>query len=98
MRAQTTDAPVTDDAPLPAAADRVQTEFLSKQPGFIRRELLKGKENQWVDMIYWTCLEAAEQAERNAASSPVCSTYFTLMAHADAGVLHFERVKTYASM
>ena len=87
----------TDEATLLAAADLVQTEFLSQQPGFMRRELLRGRDNQWVDIIYWNSREEAEQAARHAAHSPVCSTYFALMAHADAGVLHFEHIKTYSS-
>ena len=36
----------TDAATVLAAADYVQTEFLNQQPGFLRRELLKGSANQ----------------------------------------------------
>ena len=90
----------TDEATLLAAADLVQTEFLSQQPGFIKRELLKGHNNQWVDIVYWNSRAAAEQAARKAATSPVCYQYFALMVGADhddpnAGMLHFEQVKTY---
>ena len=86
----------TDEATVLAAADHVQTEFLIQQPGFVRRELFKGNANQWVDIIYWNSPEEAEQAQRNAADSSVCSMYFALMTNADAGVLHFEHVKTYS--
>ena len=86
----------TDEATLLAAADLVQTEFLSQQPGFIQRELLRGRDNQWVDIIYWNSREEAEQAERHAAHSPICSTYCALMALVDAGVLHFKHIKTYS--
>ncbi len=89
-----------DEAALLAASDVLQAEFLSKQRGFIKRELLKGKNDQWVDIVYWNSLEEAEQAARKAATSPVCYKYFALMVGADhddpnAGVLHFEHVKTY---
>ncbi len=89
-----------DEATLIAASDVLQTEFLSQQPGFIKRELLKGHNNQWVDIVYWNSRAEAEQAARNAANSPVCYKYFALMVGADhddpnAGVLHFEQVKTY---
>jgi hypothetical protein len=89
-----------DEARLLRASDALQEGFLAKQPGFIRRELLKGKDGQWVDLVYWESPEAAARAVQEAANSPVCFEYFRLMAgadHADPGngVLHFEKRKTY---
>lgn len=89
-----------DEATLYAASAALQQEFLSQQPGFIRRELLKGAGNQWCDLVYWASRAAADQAGQNASNSPVCYRYFTLMQGADhtepgAGVLHFQRVKSY---
>jgi hypothetical protein len=90
-----------DEATLLAASEILQSEFLSQQGGFIKRELVKAKDNQWVDIVYWNSLAEAEQAAMNAANSPVCYKYFALMVGADhddpsAGVLHLEVVKTYA--
>jgi hypothetical protein len=89
-----------DEATLLAASEALQSEFVSRQSGFIRRDLVKTKENHWVDIVYWNSPEAAEQAVQNAANSPVCFKYFSLMAGADhadpgAGVTHLEVVKTY---
>ena len=89
-----------DEATLLAASNALQMDFLSKQPGFINRDLLKGNDNQWVDIVYWNSRDEAEQAARNAANSPVCYKYFALMVGADhddpsAGVLHLDHVKTY---
>lgn len=89
-----------DEAALVEASNALQTDFLSKQRGFIRRDLLKGKDNQWVDIVYWNSQEEADQASKNAANSPACHQYFSLMAetnHDDPslGVLHFEQVKVY---
>jgi hypothetical protein len=88
-----------DEEKLLQASQALQTDFLSKQKGFLGRELLKGKGNDWVDLVYWENREAAEQASQNAANSPVCYAYFQLMGadHAEpgAGVMHFEQVKTY---
>lgn len=89
-----------DEASLLRASDALQSGFLAKQPGFIRRELLKGKDGQWVDLVYWESPEAAARAVQEAANSPVCFEYFRLMGgadHADPGngVLHFEKRKTY---
>ena len=89
-----------DEATLYAASTALQQEFLSQQLGFIRRELLKGTDNQWCDLVYWESRAAADQASQNASNSPVCYRYFTLMQGTDhtelgAGVLHFQRVKSY---
>jgi hypothetical protein len=89
-----------DEATLLAASEALQSEFISKQSGFISRELLKGEGNQWVDIIHWNSLAEAEQAARQAADSPICFKYFALMQNVDhddpgAGVFHFERVRSY---
>ena len=90
-----------DEARLLRASDGLQTGFLAEQPGFIRRELLKGQDGQWVDLVYWESDEAATRAMQQAASSPICLEYFHLMVGANGspdpaeGVLHFRRVRTY---
>ncbi len=91
-----------DEKALLQASATLQKDFLSKQKGFIRRELLRGKGKQWVDLVYWQSREDAEQAHQNAASSAVCRNYFQCMLAADhddpsAGVFHFERIETYAN-
>jgi len=53
-----------------------------------------------VDIVYWRSGDDAEQASRNARTSPICRKYFNLMVNADpkypnAGVLHFEQIRTY---
>ncbi|EMJ97658.1 antibiotic biosynthesis monooxygenase family protein [Leptospira alstonii] len=65
------------------ASTVLQSDFLSKQEGFIRRELLKGPDNRWVDLVYWKNKEAAEKAMENASVSSACSQYFNLMTEAD---------------
>lgn len=88
-----------DEAALIEASNALQTDFLGKQRGFIRRDLLKGKNNQWVDIVYWNSQEEADQASKNAANSPACLQYFSLMAvnnnDPGEGVLHFEQIKVY---
>jgi hypothetical protein len=77
-----------DETALMHASEALQSGFLSTQPGFIRRDLLKGPDRQWIDLVYWESREAAERAMANAANSPVCFQYFQLMAgveHSDPG-------------
>src|SRR5918997_2398355 len=84
-----------DETRLLRASDALQEGFLAKQPGFIRRELLKGQDGQWVDLVYWESAEAAARAMEQAANSPACLEYFQLMVGANGGadpgegVLHF---------
>ncbi len=77
------------------AAELIQKEFLSKQEGFIKRELLKGADGKWVDILHWTSKEAAEKVMQNVMSSKACQQYFQCMADATEAPLHFEQVKTW---
>ena len=82
------------------ASDALQTGFLANQPGFLRRDLLRGSDGQWVDLVFWADAASAARIMQIAMESPTCLEYFRLMAGADnpdpaAGVLHFSRLKTY---
>ncbi len=80
------------DEQLLASAQRLETLFLNKQEGYIKRDLLKGKNGQWVDLIYWTSEQAAQQAATAANNSHICLEYFALMKHienAASGIAHY---------
>lgn len=89
-----------DETQLLAASTELQEHFLGKQKGLVRRELLRREGREWVDLVVWENLKSAQEAGKNAASSPACFEYFRLMDGEDhsepgAGVLHLERVRTY---
>ena len=65
------------------AANAIQAHFLLKQKGYIKRELLKGKDRQWVDIVHWQSLADAEQAASDVLQSPICIEYFTMMTGID---------------
>jgi hypothetical protein len=91
-------APGVSESAVLDGSDALQRDFLSRQPGFVGRELLRGPDGQWVDLLYWEDQASADAAMRAASASPVCSLYFRLMAdggEAGAGVLHLQRVKRY---
>jgi len=94
-------APGTDDAALLQASADLQADFLARQPGFVRRDLLKGADGQWIDLVYWDSPGAAEAAMQRAATSPVCHRYFQLMTAADhdpgAGVSLFSLIREYSA-
>jgi hypothetical protein len=88
------------DAALLEASETLQRDFLQHQAGFVRRELLRGADGQWVDLVYWEDQTAADAVLDAVRSSPICHAYFHLMAGADAadpgaGVLHLHRVRAY---
>jgi hypothetical protein len=72
-----------EEAALIEASKALQEEFLQKQDGFIRRELLKKSERAFIDMVWWESKAAAEKAVLNAEKSPVCFMYFQFMEGAD---------------
>jgi hypothetical protein len=83
-----------------AASDTLQRDFLAHQPGFVRRELLRGANGAWADLIHWSDEATANAALAAAGQSAVCQEYFKLILMPDgadpaAGVLHLTRVRTY---
>jgi hypothetical protein len=89
-----------DDATVLAASEALQRDFLASQPGFVSRELLRGADGQWVDLVYWRDEESANAVIPAIARSSACQAYFHLMEGADsadpaAGVLHLRRIRSY---
>jgi len=85
---------------LTAASQGLQDDFLAGRRGFLKRELLRGPNGDWVDLVHWSDGAAAEDAMKAAAASPVCHAYFGLMVGGEStdpesGVTHFARVASY---
>lgn len=90
---------VTDgvsEAAVVAAADAMQEEFLTRQPGYVRRELLRTPDGQWADLVVWRDRASVEAAMAAVGNSPACRRYFSLMAP-DAGseLLLLNRARRY---
>lgn len=82
------------------ASSKLQKEFLAQQAGFVKRELVKKSEKEYVDIVYWESQARADQALREAMNSPVCFAYFQLMKEADPqkpgdGIFHYQIVNEY---
>lgn len=81
------------------ASDALQKDFLEKQPGFVRRQLVRAGDRQYVDLVWWSSAEAASTAMAKAADSSACGLYFECMdadhANAGAGVTLYEQVRYY---
>lgn len=89
---------VTDEKII-RAAQAVEDGFLAKQTGYIKRSLLKGSNNQWVDIVYWQSEKEAQSAAAKAMESPICFEYFALMKQSEhsevSNVQHYSIVKSW---
>jgi hypothetical protein len=73
------------EAALLDAAEAVQRDFLARQPGFLGRELARGADGSWADIVRWADASAADAAMAAAGKSASCSAYFQLMTGANGG-------------
>jgi hypothetical protein len=95
-------APGIGEDRLLEVSEALQRDFLQGRPGFVRRELLRGADGHWVDLLYWRDEASAHAVMEDIAASPACQAYFSLMVGADtvdpgAGVLHLHRMRSYGS-
>jgi len=82
------------------ASETLQKEFLVKQTGFLKRELVKKHTGEYIDIVYWDSQENANKAGQNAMNSPICFSYFHLMKEVapndtNASVSHYIIVNEY---
>jgi hypothetical protein len=91
--------PGVDEATLVRLSQQLQTEFLEKQDGYQRRELVKAGDGEYVDIVWWSSMEAAETAMKHVAQSATCNAYFGAMVPEDGepsvGVKHLHLIHRY---
>jgi antibiotic biosynthesis monooxygenase (ABM) superfamily enzyme len=69
--------------------NKAVSAWISKQPGFISRELVyDNQSNRWVDIIWWETMEQAQAASEASMSSESCSPMFALIDMESALMLH----------
>ena len=88
---------VTDEQLL-AKANIVNSDFLIKQKGFIKRELIKKDNNEYADVIYWETKSDAVTAGEKVNNCVKCGEYFELMtmgAKAGEGFSHYNIIKSW---
>jgi hypothetical protein len=67
------------------------TGWAKAQPGFVSRDLRYSEsEDQWIDVLWWDSLEAAEVAADAALSSDSCAPMFELIDMDSTVMLHGE--------
>ena len=63
---------------------------LAKLRGFIKRELHRGENGRWRDVVYWKTREDADRSELDIPNIPACVTCIAMMDHSDMTVANFE--------
>lgn len=71
-------APGKTETDLVQASNAFQT-FLSTQPGFIARRLVRKADGHFADVIEWKDKVSAEAIMQVAGNSPECGAYFSIM-------------------
>ena len=89
-----------DESALLEASDAFQVNFVSKQKGIIRRDLLRRGDGSYADLVLFDSKEDADGVARIEATSQECLEFFKIMktpdeSLPDMGVLSFEHIKTY---
>ncbi len=65
------------------------SSWISKQPGFISRELVYDADgDRWIDIVWWETLEHAQAALDLSMSSESCAPMFALVDQDSALMLH----------
>ena len=71
------------------ATNGAVSNWISKQPGFISRELVyDGDGDRWVDVIWWETMEDARAAAELSQTSESCAPMFALIDIESALMLH----------
>lgn len=89
-----------DENKLLEASELFQTNFVSKQPGILRRLLLRGKSGRYADLVFFASKESAHRVVEAEATSEHFRAFIELFQPPDPNlpdmaVLSFELVKTY---
>ena len=91
--------PGKTETQLLAASDVFQMDFVKGMKGFIRRELVHLKDNEYADIIHWQTKKDADAVMEKAMSSDACMAFFSLMemdeANPEGGVTHYKSLATY---
>ncbi len=89
-----------DESALLEASDAFQVNFVSKQKGIIRRDLLRRGDGSYADLVLFDNKEDVIRVAKIEATSQECLEFFKIMktpdeSLPDMGILSFEHIKTY---
>lgn len=72
-------APGRTEADLLEASEIFQQEFASRQPGLIRRELVRKSDGEYLDIVQFRSMENAMATIEKEKESSACHAFFAVM-------------------
>lgn len=72
-------APGKSEADLLAASEVFQRDFLNRQDGFLRRDMVRKADGEYLDVILWENRAKADAVFEKAQSSEAAGQYFAQM-------------------
>jgi hypothetical protein len=69
--------------------------IVSRQDGFIFRRTALSKDGQYIDLVYWTDLRAAQRASENVMNDPKDVAIFSIIDSEQMIFKHFEVFNRY---
>jgi hypothetical protein len=79
-----------------ALSDEIQG-WLEQQPGYLRRQLFRAEDGQWLDLVYWASMAEAVTASQQIFTQPFAANFGNIFAP-DATGLHMYQVRNYSAM
>ena len=61
------------------ASDIFEKEFVSKEAGVIRRELVRKSDNEYIDIVQFRSMKDMEHVMEKEKTSPICHAFFAVM-------------------
>lgn len=65
---------------------------LKSYDGFVSRQLAVGKENQWMDLVFWESMEQAAFAAEDVLKNETAKKAFEVIDEREMNFFHFEPV------
>lgn len=76
------------------AAGEVQ-RWLEQQPGYLRRELAHSASGEWLDLVHWQSLDAAQQAAETIMAAAEGQRFVSLIEGESIRMMHLEQCRQF---
>lgn len=67
-------------------------EYVKTQPGFVSRKVSLSKEDEFLDLVYWTDLDSAHLAAEKVMKDETLSKHFSVIDQETMQFKHFELI------
>jgi hypothetical protein len=75
------------------ASDKMQDEFYAQHDSLKRRELLKTKENTWIEILHWSGNGPAKHIQEAYWASDICMAFMGMIKQDSFKALNLKQVR-----